>query len=76
MMQHNNSFLGWLSPEIQTQVLNEMSFPDLVTFSKTRSEKKEGIKEYMVMRWTKLFRSYVDKVDDLIAIMDRTGAVI
>ncbi|KAG1722486.1 hypothetical protein EDB19DRAFT_1916662 [Suillus lakei] len=75
-MLENNGYIGRLSAEIQTLVLNEMTLPDLMTFAETRSENKEGIKEYIAKRRERLFRSFVDNVDDLVALLDRTGTVI
>ncbi|KAG2133027.1 hypothetical protein DEU56DRAFT_757246 [Suillus clintonianus] len=75
-MQQFNGFIGWLSPEVQMLLLKEMTLSDLMTFAKTREENKEGVKDYMMKRREKLFRTFVNDVDGLIEIMDITGTVI
>ncbi|KAG1721643.1 hypothetical protein EDB19DRAFT_1960764 [Suillus lakei] len=74
--QNGNGYIGILSAELQTNILEEMPLPDLITFAKTRRQNQDGIAYYMAMRRTKLFMCFVNNVNSLIALLDRTSTVI
>ncbi|KAG1855295.1 hypothetical protein F4604DRAFT_1685776 [Suillus subluteus] len=75
-MANNNGYIRWLSPEIQTIVLQELNLLDLTALAKTRDENEEGVKYHVSKCQDKLFRSFVDNIDQWVNIMDRTGTVI
>ncbi|KAG2145275.1 hypothetical protein DEU56DRAFT_754131 [Suillus clintonianus] len=75
-LDNGNGFIGILSAELQSNILEEMPLPDLITFAKTRRQNQDGIAYYMAMRRTKLFMRFVDDTNALIELLDRTGTVI
>lgn len=76
IMQEHNGYIGMLSAEIQRYIMEEMSLPDLMTFSNTRKENRYGIMDYITTRRQKLFLRFANDVSGLIALLDRTGSVV
>ncbi|KAG1880092.1 hypothetical protein F4604DRAFT_1679204 [Suillus subluteus] len=75
-MQQNNGYIGLLSTEVQTNIIEEMALPELMDFANTRKENRDGIGHYIAMRWTKLLWCFVSDADAFINLMDRTGTVL
>ncbi|KAG0701023.1 hypothetical protein DFH29DRAFT_876203 [Suillus ampliporus] len=75
-MQNLNGDFNKLCAELQRNVLEELSLPDLMSFAKTRMENNKGVKEYMDERCKALFKRFVDDVGAFINLIEQTGSVI
>jgi hypothetical protein len=75
-MAHPNGYIGWLSPEIQQMILENLALPSLKILAETRNENKQGVEYYITKRWERLLRSFMDDVDEWINVMEHTSTVI
>lgn len=71
-----NGYIGWLSPEIQQMILENLTVQDLKALAATREENKQGVEYYIAQRRETLFRTFVEDVNGWSNVMERTGTVI
>ncbi|KAG2151978.1 hypothetical protein BD769DRAFT_1658425 [Suillus cothurnatus] len=75
-MQQHNGYIGVLSAELQRYIMEEMSLPELMIFGSTRKENKDGITDYIAARRRRMFQHFAINVNDLNALLNRTGSVV
>lgn len=75
-MQQNHSYIAILSAELQRYVMEEMLLCDLISFSNTRKENRDGITNYIAMRQRNLFLQFSKDVSTFIGLLDHTGSVV